>query len=402
MNHFLSKKFKISTLFVAALAVSYGLYSFYQLIQGTAQFKADEGYNHMSTVNMPGQLSLSGPTQQTVGSTFDVGSIVNTGGTAITGYTINVLYDPNLLEPINSPPVTITNKIATTPPENVLKEAGKIYFSQQIFPPGYNGNDTAGIIKFKAKNSGTANLTYYIKNFAPDSYYDSDLIGNGGDDILGNVTNLAITITKSSDTNVSPTPIINPATPTPTPSPTSNQTSSTNKKPTGASSNSRTSSTPAANQPTPSSTPAAAVSPTLTTIKSSKRSVIANGLDSSTISIVVRDINGTVITDKKPKITVSGSENNLSAIKLDDKSWQSRLTSTKAEEKIITVSVEGTNIDAKANITFEQASSFAHWIGQTITLAGGWLIPTIYTLGFSIILLCLFSIYRILKTAEIN
>jgi hypothetical protein len=93
------------------------------------------------------------------------------------------------------------------------------------------------------------------------------------------------------------------------------------------------------------------ISKSKSTIKTDKTEATADGKDAITLSITVRDSNGNVVKDKKPTVTISGSDNKLSELTLTGDDWVATLTSTKAEEKTITVKIDKTTLGT-TKVTF--------------------------------------------------
>lgn len=86
------------------------------------------------------------------------------------------------------------------------------------------------------------------------------------------------------------------------------------------------------------------ISKSKSTIKTDRTQATADGKDTITSTITVKDSKGDVVKDKKPTVTVSGSDNKLSDLALRGDSWVVTLTSTKAEEKTITVKIDKTTL----------------------------------------------------------
>jgi len=169
------------------------LSAFITLVLGIVFSLSDDKNIHVLAATT-GSLSFNTTTAQVnIDNNYDAQIILNTGGQAIVGATIQVLFDPNYLTLVNDPSVTVGSLPMSTI-NNKFISPNKVKFEQMSFS-GYNGSGVAGTIKFKAKTVGTTQISYYIKDPAnPNQINDCDLIISGGTDILKSVTNLSLTI----------------------------------------------------------------------------------------------------------------------------------------------------------------------------------------------------------------
>ena len=156
------------------------------------------------------------------------------------------------------------------------------------------------------------------------------------------------------------------ATNSPSPSP-SESTSSPSPSTSTSSASPSPSSSVSASSPSPSSSTGTDLSNTTTVkgtansvdkskskIETDKTSVVNNGQDVATISLILMDSKGRVVEGLTPEITVSGSDNTLSAVEYKDKKYTATLSSTKAEEKTVSAKVSSKDLGS-VKINFNEA-----------------------------------------------
>jgi len=249
--------------------------------------------------------------EYTVGNTFSLDVKVDSGGDKIVAVKAVLTYDATVLEyqsiNFDGSPLEGAAGVPSI-------SGGKIDFSRLTFSGGVSGENQVAKIAFKVLKEGTA------VNFVQ---AESQVILSGeiAQNILSSVQNGSYTI-KSAPTETGGA----------TPAPTSTSTTDT-----------VTTTTPTGTTIT--------ISKSKSTIKTDKTQATADGKDAITLTITVRDSNKNVVKDKKPTVTVSGSDNKLSDLTLVGDNWVATLTSTKAEEKTITVKIDKTTLGT-TKVTF--------------------------------------------------
>jgi len=227
--------------------------------------KNKQTFQEKAAVSTPATLSLSTSTKAFHrGTTFSVDINLNTGGINTTGTSVILQFDPNFFEVQQ----VIPGKDLDQPQmyQNILRNLvdpqGKIFLDAGVLLPDpiyFNGQGVFGRISFKVKDNApfsSSSISFFLSNPSlPNKIGDTDVVASGtkaGIDILGQATDLQISITL-------PTPTLAP-TRTPTPTPTSTPTLAPTITP-------RPTSTPTltpTSTPRPTSTPTPSLTPTLT------------------------------------------------------------------------------------------------------------------------------------------
>lgn len=146
-----------------------------------------------------GQLTLSSRSSEySVGDTVAVDIDISTGGYPTLGTDVIIKYDPNILEITSVASILDGDTYPEYPSKNFDQKSGLVSISgiNSLTGNEFNGVGKFATINFRAKEAGTANISF---DFIPGGTADSNIIklGAGNEpsiDILSNVSNLSVNI----------------------------------------------------------------------------------------------------------------------------------------------------------------------------------------------------------------
>ncbi len=270
-------------------------------------------------------------------------------------------------------------------PINHDASAGTIYFARLPGSSGFTGTGKVLTLNFKAKTTGTAALS-----FEPSisKIYEN---GTGAENPMtlgGSSLNLVAAAPSPSPTATSTTTAA-VTTPTPTPTPTTKVTTST-KTPTPKPSAKATAT------PTPKPTTTTASTGTVSVDQSitqfSSTTAVADGTDTITVSVTLKDASGTIIKDVTPAITGMRENSDVASPFTYDsltESWSSQITSTDAGIMTATLTAQNLTLNTQElTFTAPEPTPFA----EAPTKQGSSFGRTIF-IGFILLLLLLLLLF---------